>query len=97
MSTAEIAELPAVSKKVRIARTAGWIITFVAFLALFTVSKLPEDRIGGLLLDKASDTLSSGTTRIRLSADRTHISLLLLGRIRFKGLNLQVFRDLSRI
>ena len=81
MSTAEIAEPTAVPKKIRIAKTAGWIAAFLALLALFTVSKLPDDRIGGLILEKASETLSSGATRFRFSADRTRISLLLLGRI----------------
>lgn len=93
MSTAEIAEPTAVPKKIRIAKTAGWIAAFFALLALFTVSKLPDDRIGGLILEKASETLSSGATRFRFSADRTRISLLLLGRIRFEGLTLGVFRE----
>jgi type II secretion system protein N len=92
MTTTEAADAvaaPARSRGIQIARNIGWVVAFISFLALFTVAKLPDDRIGGLLLGKASEVLSSGGRRVELSAERTRISLLLLGRIRFEGLTVR--------
>jgi type II secretion system protein N len=92
MTTTEAADAvaaPARSRGIQIARNIGWVVAFIGFLTLFTVAKLPDDRIGGLLLGKASEVLSSDGRRVELSAERTRISLLLLGRIRFEGLTVR--------
>jgi type II secretion system protein N len=92
MSTTETADAvatPVPSRGIRIAKTIAWVLAFFGFLALFTIAKLPDDRIGGLILGKASETLSSGGHGIALTAERTRISLLLLGRIRFEGLTVR--------
>jgi type II secretion system protein N len=93
MSTTETVEAvtaPLPSRGIRIAKKIAWVLAFIGFLAMFTFSKLPDDRLGVLILGKASDALSSGGHRIELTAERTKISLLLLGRIRFEGLTVRV-------
>ena len=92
MSTAEISEGSA-EKSIRvrkILRAVGWSSAFLLALVFFTVSKLPDDRIGSIVLSEASQALSSPGHLVQLSAERTRISLLLLGRLRFEGLQIIV-------
>ncbi len=89
IETADATSTPTRSRGVQIAKNVGWVAAFIAFLTFFTLAKLPDDRIGGLLLGKASEALSATGGRVELTAERTRISLLLLGRIRFEGLTVR--------
>lgn len=71
-------------------RAAGWMAAALALITLFTVAKLPDDRIGATLLSMASQQLSASGTPIELTAAKTRISLLLLGRVRFLDVSLRV-------
>lgn len=96
MSTPEIVESDSISaapRGIRILKRFGWIAAFFGLLIVFTLAKLPDDRIGGLILEKASEALSARGHRIEMTAERTRISLLLLGRIRFEGLSLRMTSD----
>lgn len=84
---------PRKTRGARIAKAIGWTTAFLALLLAFTLAKLPDDRIGALVLGKASEILSSGGRPIEVSAEKTAISLL-LARIRFEGLQLKT-QDLA--
>ncbi|MEN9722233.1 MAG: hypothetical protein RJB38_219 [Pseudomonadota bacterium] len=75
-----------ISPTKKLLRGTGWILTFLVFFAIFTALKLPDGKVGALLLEKASKAISSPERRIELTADKTHLPWFILGTLRFEGL-----------
>ncbi|MBU6375735.1 MAG: type II secretion system protein GspN [Bdellovibrionales bacterium] len=75
----------------RVGKKIAWGALFLVLLIFFARSKIPDDRVGTLALKEVSK-LTFGDTRLELSAEQTHISLLLM-RVRFKNLSIRVIQQ----
>ncbi len=75
-------------------KIAGWTTVAVGALLSFTLAKLPEDRIGQLLLGTLNQQLEAGSIPIEILADRTRLSIFPFPGVRLEGITLKS-RDMS--
>ena len=75
-------------------KIAGWTTVAIGALLSFTLAKLPEDRIGQLLLGNLNQQLQAGSIPVEILADHTRLSLFPLPGIRLEGITLKA-RDMS--
>lgn len=83
-----VAENPP-SRAKKALKTSGWFAFALASLLAFTLFKLPEDRIGQLVIGTLNQQLQAGSLPLEVLADRTRISLFPFPGVRLEGITLK--------
>lgn len=85
---------PESSRLAKTLRLLGWIGLAVFLVISFTLAKLPEDRIGQILLGQLNSQLQYGPNPMEVTAEQFRLSLLLTPSVRLRSVTLKS-RDAS--